>query len=123
MPSITRVHGVAKVAVADEDWFIGHDSSVSFYRITFAADISARLGPDSAFSAVIQNIETFATIIAIGALVVTATKFVVITETPDGVSAADLQTSLQALGTVDSHDLSATTVALLDTGLATDLAS
>jgi len=73
-----------------------------------AVDLSGDVGsPDTALEAVVQTIQTKATTFLIGA--VGATTFRVACE-PSAWTAADLQTAIRALGTVNGFSLASATV-------------
>ena len=76
--------------------------------------MTTKLGPDSAFSAAIQALESVGTIVAIGPFITGGTKCTVVFE-GDGVAvAAAMDAALDGAGTVDAIDLATATTLLVD---------
>ena len=95
--------------------------SVQDFTITFAATVAASTGPNGVLAKVLQTVGNTATIIMVSDLQTAGTVLQVFiegefpTDTYDGTNsetfAADLEDRIQALGTVDSIDISGATVA------------
>jgi len=84
--------------------------TVSAFQVTLSADTSGSVQPDGAFDAVIKTVSLRATPVMISA-VASGTDFTVFLEGEFPTEAATLQADIQALGTVDSINLSTSTVA------------
>jgi hypothetical protein len=119
---ITRVHG--SVAVPSQ-----RPSTLSFYKITFAATVASEVGVvNGAIDKTLNACSLFATVAMIGSLKDTGTTLVIALEdtgvdslSPTGLgmglpdeetsTAAALETAIQALGTVNGKALGSATVA------------
>ena len=86
---------------------------VSIAQIDFGADVSGKLGDAGAFHSAMLAVSERATIFKIGPLAASDQKVSFIYE-DIGQTAAEFQTALQALGTVDGVDFSGQTVTLKD---------
>ena len=119
MADVTRVNGNA-TGVANVDIALSGAASINktvsvvgrgltFYKITLAADNTAQFGTGGTIEAILRTIQvkasTVAYCLATGGLVLS-----VIVDATGWVD-ADLQTAIQALGTVNTIDLAATTAA------------
>lgn len=119
MADVTRVHGTAG-GVSNVDIAIAGAASINktisvvgraltMYKVTLAADNTAQFGTGGTIEAILRTIQvkasTVAYCLATGGLVLSVA--VDATGWTDG----DLQTAIQALGTVNTIDLSATTAA------------
>jgi len=83
--------------------------TLAYFTVTPDNDLTGDVGqPDSALEAIVETIQAKATTFIIGAI--GASSFRVACE-PSAWSAADLETAIQALGTVDGKDLTGATVA------------
>ena len=83
--------------------------TLAYFTVSPDADLTGEVGsPNTALEAIIQTIQTKATTFIIGTI--GASSFRVACE-PSAWSAADLEAAIQALGTVNSKDLSGATVA------------
>lgn len=83
--------------------------TLAYFTVTPGEDLQSDVGvPDTALEAIVETIQTKATTFIIGAI--GATDFRVACE-PSAWSAADLQTAIRALGTVNGDDLTGATVA------------
>ena len=85
-------------------------ATLKMFTVDVNVDLTGEVGqPNTALEAVVQTIQTKATTFVIGG-VDAANGFRVACE-PSAWTAADLQAAIRALGTVNSHDLTGTTVA------------
>jgi len=100
MPGVIKVNPTT-VAQAFEQ--VGKD--VTWFNVTFAADPTASTGPTGAIQAVYGAIQLMGTIIAAGPVSATNQSFGV-EGVFDASHLAQVQTDIQALGTVDSVDVS-----------------
>jgi hypothetical protein len=86
--------------------------NISFFTVDYIVAVNGSAGPSGAQQAVLNTIQTLHTIIAIGPLADSNTQQTFAIEgdlfTPQ--NGTTLQASIQALGTVDSIDLSNATV-------------
>ena len=82
-------------------------------KLDFGADVSGKLGDDGAFHSAMAAISERCTIFTIGPLAASDQKVSFIYE-DIGQTAAEFNTAIQALGTVDGVDFSGQTVSLED---------
>ena len=83
--------------------------TLAYFTVSPDNDLTGEVGdPNTALEAIVQTIQTKATTFIIGTI--GASSFRVACE-PSAWSAADLEAAIQALGTVNSKDLSGATVA------------
>jgi hypothetical protein len=105
--AITKVNPTATTLNVEQ---IGRD--ISFFTVDYINAVNGSAGPNGAQQAVLNTIQTLHTIIAIGPLADSNTQQTFAIEgdlfTPQ--NGTTLQASIQALGTVDSIDLSNATV-------------
>lgn len=116
MAKLTKTHPVATTT----DVEVGQN--LTFFTIDYINAINGSAGPEGAQQAVLNAIQDTATIAAIGPLVNSNTEQTFAVEATGGngtVVAATLQTAVRALGTVDSVDLSSSTVTLTKLGILT----
>ena len=99
---VARVNG----GVAAGQVLVG---SLSHFTVTIAGDASAKLGVDSTIQQILEMVATKSTVVILGDVSASGFRFAV--ESSTAWTAADLQTALRALGTVDSIDLSSDGVA------------
>jgi hypothetical protein len=115
MATFTRVNPASTTTDYE---VVGRD--ISFFTLNYGTAINGSAGPEGAQAAVLKTIMTLHTIIAVGPLFSTNTQQTFAIEgplyTPQG--GTTLQTAIQALGTVDSIDLSSTTVTATKLGIA-----
>lgn len=84
-------------------------ATLKMFTVSPDNDLTGEVGdPNTALEAIVQTVQTKATTFLIGAI--GASSFRVACE-PSAWTAADLQTAIQALGTVNGNDLSGATVA------------
>jgi len=107
----TKVNPVATTVPAN---MIGKD--IQLFTVDYINAVNGSAGPNGAQKAVIDLIQTTATIIAVGPLGNSNTEQTFMTEGADSVVVATLQALIRvtgpaANGTVDSVDMSAATVA------------
>jgi hypothetical protein len=99
---VARVNG----GVASGQVLVG---SLSHFTVTIAGNASAKLGVDSTIQKILEMVATKSTVVILGAVGSGGFRFAV--EGDTAWTAAALQVSLRALGTVDSIDLSSDSVA------------
>jgi hypothetical protein len=95
--------------------------NLTFFTVDYV-NANASAGPEGAQQAVLKAIQDTATIVAIGPLLDTNSQQTFAVEATGGdgtVVAATLQTAIRALGTVDTVDLSSSTVTLTKLGILT----
>ena len=119
MATLTKTHPVATTT----DVELGQN--LTFFTVDYVNAINASTGPAGAQQAVLNTIQNTATIAAIGPLVNSNTEQTFAVEATGGngtVVASTLQTAIRALGTVDSVDLSSSTVTITKLGILTTAA-
>lgn len=102
---VARVNG----GVAAGQVLVG---SLSHFTVAIAGDASGKLGVDSTVQKILEMVATKSTVVMLGAVDASGFRFAV--ESSTAWTAADLQTALRALGTVDSIDLSSDSVTDFD---------
>lgn len=124
--------GVTKVnpAVAETNWeVVGKD--LGFFTVDYISDVSGSLAPDEVVDSVYRTIQQLTTIVAAGPLFDSGTQQTFAVEPLLLSGAADpaendqitqIQNAIQALGTVDSIDLSSATVTATGLAIATSAA-
>lgn len=106
MPGVTKVH---PVAVAEDFEQVG--KKITWFNVsTVGVNVNASTGPEGAIAAIYSAIQQIGTIVAAGNFT-DATPSVGSFGVEGEVATADIQTAIQALGTVDTLDLSSSTVA------------
>ncbi len=106
MAQVTRVNPTAMTVN-----FENLSKDLSFFTLNFGVAINGSLGPEGALQAVYNTIQRYYTIVAAGPLFSSNQQQTFAVEGAIvAAEATTLQTALQALGTVDSVDLSSTTV-------------
>lgn len=123
MAGVTRVNP----AVAATDWeVVGKE--IGFFTVDYISDVSGSLGPDEVVDTVYRVIQQFTTIIAAGPLFDGDTQQTFAVEPLLLAGSAEpagndqltqLEDAIQALGTVDSIDLSSATVTAKTLAIAT----
>ena len=116
MATLTKTHPAATTTDTE------HGQNLHFFTVDYVNAINGSAGPEGAQQAVLRAIEDTATIAAIGPLLDTNTQQTFAVEATGGngtVVAATLQTAIRALGTVDSVDLSSSTVTDTKLGILT----
>jgi heptaprenylglyceryl phosphate synthase len=105
MAILTRVNPVSTTTNWESS---GKD--LQFFTVDYVNAINGSAGPEGAQAAVLSTIGTTATIVMAGPLADTNTQQTFATEGADAVVVGTLQAAIRALGTVDSVDLTSTTV-------------
>jgi len=124
MPTVTKVNPILR---NESRSFNG--KSVTHLTLSVSPDITGSTGPDGAIQEILQTVTENATLVMAGAASASGMEVFIEGVFPssdygtagDLTFAANLQAQLQALGTVDSLDLSGTTVAVTDTYFADDV--
>ena len=115
MATLTKTHPAATTTDVEVS------QNLTFFTVDYV-NTNASTGPEGAQQAVLKAIQDTATIVAIGPLVDTNTQQTFAVEATGGngtVVAATLQAAVRALGTVDSVDVSNSTVTLTKLGILT----
>ena len=115
MATLTKTHPVATTTDVEVS------QKLTFFTVDYV-NTNASTGPEGAQQAVLRAIQDTATIVAIGPMLDTNTQQTFAVEATGGngtVVAATLQAAVRALGTVDSVDLSNSTVTLTKLGILT----
>ena len=115
MATLTKTHPAATTTDVEVS------QNLTFFTVDYVA-ANASTGPEGAQQAVLRAIEDTATIAAIGPLLDTNSQQTFAVQATGGngtVVAATLQAAVRALGTVDSVDLSNSTVTLTKLGILT----
>tara|TARA_B100000424_G_scaffold266090_1_gene256706 strand:+ start:804 stop:1193 length:390 start_codon:yes stop_codon:yes gene_type:complete len=114
MADLTRVHPVATPTFPVS--MAGSTENITYVEIDYLAAVNAKTGPESTLAAVVKMLGTFGTVIYQGPLFDSNTKQIIGIEgcTTDTAVAnfatmTVIQAALQALGTVDSVNLSSAT--------------
>ena len=116
MADLTRVHPVSTPTFPVS--MAGSSETITYLEVDYLAAVNAKTGPESTIAAVMKAIGVFGTIIYQGPLFDGNTKQIIGIEgiVGDDEDVADfaamtvIQTAVQALGTVDSINLSSATV-------------
>ena len=114
MAVVTRNHPAAEAINVES---IGKD--LQFFIVDYINAINGSAGPEGAQAAVQRAIGDTATVVCIGPLVDSNTQQNFAVEGSDAVVVATLQAAIRALGTVDSVDLSSSTVTETKLGVLT----
>jgi len=102
--------------------------NIGFFTVDYTSDVSGSLGPDEVVDSVYRAIQQFTTIIAAGPLFDTGSQQTFAAEPlllsgdadpAENDQITQLQNAIQALGTVDSIDLSSATVTATGLAIAT----
>jgi len=121
--------GVTKVnpAVAETNWeVVGKD--LGFFTVDYISDVSGSLAPDEVVDSVYRTIQQLTTIVAAGPLFDGGTQQTFAVEPlllsgdadpAENDQITQIQNAIQALGTVDSIDLSSATVTATGLAIAT----
>ena len=109
MAEVTKVNPAATTLGYE---VIGKDAQ--FFTIDYINAINGSAGPNGAQQAVLDTIQTTATIIAAGTLGNSNTEQTFMTEGGAAVVVGTLQAAIRALGTVDGVNLSSATVTAKD---------
>lgn len=114
--AITKVNPVATTLDIEQ---VGRD--ISFFTVDYINAVNGSAGPNGAQQAVLNAIMEQHTIIAVGPLLDTNTQQTFAIEGPlyTPQNGSSLQSRIQALGTVDSVDLSSATVTATKLGILT----
>ena len=116
MATLTKTHPAATTTDVEVS------QNLTFFTVDYINAINGSAGPEGAQQAVLKAIQDTATIVAIGPLVDTNTQQTFAVEATGGngtIVAATLQAAVRALGTVDSVDVSNSTVTLTKLGILT----
>jgi len=124
MPEVTKVNPILR---NESRSFNG--KSVTHLTLSVSPDITGSTGPDGAIQEILQTVTENATLVMAGAVSASGMEVFIEGVFPssdygtnsDLTFAEHLEDQLQALGTVDSLDLSGTTVAVTDTYFADDV--
>lgn len=116
MATFTQVNPSATTTNIEQ---VGRD--ITFFTVDYINAVNASAGPLGAQAAVLKQIMMLHTIIAIGPLVDSNTQQTFAIEGPlyTPQNGSSLQAMIQALGTVDSVDLSSATVTATKLGILT----
>jgi hypothetical protein len=115
MAKLTKTHPVATTTNVEVS------QNLTFFTVDYV-NANASTGPEGAQQAVLNAIQDTATIVAIGPLLDTNSQQTFAVEATGGdgtIVASTLQTAIRALGTVDTVDLSSSTVTLTKLGILT----
>jgi hypothetical protein len=115
MATLTKTHPAATTVNVEVS------QNLTFFTVDYV-NANASAGPEGAQQAVLKAIQDTATIVAIGPLLDTNSQQTFAVEATGGdgtVVASTLQTAIRALGTVDTVDLSSSTVTLTKLGILT----
>ena len=108
---------VNPAATTTNEEMIGKD--LQFFTVDYTTAINGSAGPLGAQKSVLDTIMATSTIVAVGPLTDTNTQQTFAVEGTDTVVVGTLQTAIRALGTVDSIDLSNSTVTETKLGILT----
>jgi hypothetical protein len=115
MAQVTRVNPVSMTTN-----FENLSKDLSFFTVDYINAINGSVGPEGALQAAYNTIQRYYTIVAAGPLIDTNTQQTFAVEGAIvAAEATTLQTALQALGTVDTVDLSSSTVTRTKLGILT----